>query len=333
MPATISDPLQTISEVQAAIAAGERLFLAGSRSALSQLPMGNWVGGTISYFMTGEGGLQAEDRVFVTRIPAFAINVWAEDYGPQELARIYRDAPAHGFTFIVLPAGTHVHRLFAEQAPSFDGFLMRPVVGWVTGVPVDRIGLDSPAVFNGRTGAVLEDRCAALHVQLPPNKMADLDIVNIFESADGEVARFDETGFHVSQCRIGGKPANLADYICENGISTEFPLVADYNGTSINVSFQKNDPVARTVDLFAPVFPGVDYRFAKPVEDYEGAFARQIAAEDCEPYFACNCILNYLYGHLEGKKTGCITGPITFGEIAHQLLNQTMVRLYLRDIG
>jgi hypothetical protein len=40
-----------------------------------------------------------------------------------------------------------------------------------------------------------------------------------------------------------------------------------------------------------------------------------------------------LYGHLEGKRTGSITGPITFGEIAHQLLNQTMVRLYLRDIG
>lgn len=40
-----------------------------------------------------------------------------------------------------------------------------------------------------------------------------------------------------------------------------------------------------------------------------------------------------LYGGLEGRKTGHITGPITFGEIAHQLLNQTMVRLYLRDVG
>ena len=332
MPAPISATLQTVPAVQAAIATGESLFLAGSRSALSQLPRGNWVGGTISYFMTGEGGLQAEDRIFVTRIPAFAIDVRAEDYGPQELARINGDAPAHGFTFLVLPAGTQVHRHFAEQAPSLDGFLLRPVVGWVTGVPVDRIGLDFPAVFNGRTGAILEERCAALHVELPPNKMADLDIVNIFESADGEVVRFDETGFHVSQCRIGGKPANLADYISENKISTEFPLVGDYNGSAINVSFQKVDPVARTVDLFAPVFPGVDYCFAKSVDDYETAFVRQIAAEGSGPYFSCNCILNYLYGHLEGKRTGSITGPITFGEIAHQLLNQTMVRLYLRDI-
>ena len=333
MPAAISNSLQTIPEVQAAIAAGEPLFLAGSRSALSQLPRGNWVGGTISYFMADEGGLRAEDRIFVTPIPSFAFHTRAEDYGPEDLARIYRDAPVHGFTFLVLPAGTQVHRLFAQQAPLFEGFLLRPVVGWVTGVPVDRIGLDVPAVFNGRTGAVLEDRCAALHVALPPTKMADLDTVNIFESAGGEVIRFSEIGFRVSQCRVGGKQANLADYISEQGISTEIPLIGDYSGSSINVSIQKVDPAAHTVDLYAPVSPGVDYRFAKPIMDYEEAFTRQIDAQDAEPYFACNCILNYRYGHLEGKKTGNITGPITFGEIAHQLLNQTMVRLYLRDIG
>ena len=53
---------------------------------------------------------------------------------------------------------------------------------------------------------------------------------------------------------------------------------------------------------------------------------------DGEPVFACNCILNYLYGKLEGKKTGHLTGPFTFGEIAHQLLNQTLVRLCVYDV-
>ena len=43
--------------------------------------------------------------------------------------------------------------------------------------------------------------------------------------------------------------------------------------------------------------------------------------------FSCNCILNYLYGGLEGKHTGSVYGPITFGEIAHLLLNQTLVQL------
>lgn len=43
--------------------------------------------------------------------------------------------------------------------------------------------------------------------------------------------------------------------------------------------------------------------------------------------FACNCILNYLYSELEGKKVPTMLGPMTFGEIAYQLLNQTLVYL------
>ncbi|MGA3370410.1 MAG: hypothetical protein ABSC48_01480 [Terracidiphilus sp.] len=175
--------------------------------------------------------------------------------------------------------------------------------------------------------------CAALHVSLPAGKMAELEIVNIFESGDGDVIRLEEAGFRVTECLVGGKRENLADYILRNGIQTEFPLVGDYNGCSVNVSFQNVDAATRAVDLYAPVFPGVDYRFARPVEDYSSAFALALAADDCEPAFACNCILNYLYGKLESKKTGSITGPMTFGEIAHQLVNQTLVRLNLRDVG
>ncbi len=39
------------------------------------------------------------------------------------------------------------------------------------------------------------------------------------------------------------------------------------------------------------------------------------------------CILNYLYGGLEGKRAGSLQGPVTFGEIAYLLHNQTMVTL------
>jgi hypothetical protein len=234
---------------------------------------------------------------------------------------------------VVLPAASEVLKTFAEKASNFDGFLLHPIVGWVSGVRVDRIGIDMPAVFNGKTGAVLEDRCVALHVSLPIGKMADLEIVNIFESGGGDVIRFEETGFHVSQCLINGKPANLAEYITSKGIPTEFPLVGDYNGSSINVSFQAVDAAKGMVELYAPVFAGVDYHFAKPVADYSGAFAKAVTGEEPEPAFACNCILNYLYGKLEGKKAGHLTGPITFGEIAHQLLNQTLVRLQILDLG
>jgi hypothetical protein len=333
MLATVNSTLLSIPEVESAIAAGESLFLAGSREALRQLPQGNWVGGTIPYFMTEDGGLVSEDRIFVTKVPEFALEVKVADYGPGNLADLYREAPANGFTFLVLPASTEVHKTFAEQAPSYDGFLFRPVVGWVTGVRVDRIGKEAPAVFNGRTGMSFDARGAALHVTLPANRVVDLRIVNIFENGGGNLIRFEEAGFRVSKCFVDGKPANLAEYISSNGIPTEFPLVGDYNGSAINVSLQSVDATAGTVDLYAPVFPGVDYHFAKPVEDYAAAFSKAIAAEEDEPAFSCNCILNYLYGKLEGKTTGRITGPITFGEIAHLLLNQTMVQLYLRDLA
>jgi len=333
MLAAISTTLQTIPEVQSAVAAGESLFLAGSREALSQLPAGNWIGGTIPYFMTEQGGLLAEDRIFVTRVPEMALSVKAAEYGPENLSSLYRDAPAHGFTFVVLPAATEVLKAFAEKAPSFDGFLLRPVVGWVAGVRVDKIGKEAPVVFNGKTSSVFEAKCVALHVTLPASIMADMDIVNIFESQGGDVIRFEESGFHVANCLVNGKSTNLAKHMAAKGIPTEFPLVGDYNGSNLNASFLNVDAAKGTVDLYAPVFPGVDYHFAKPVADYAGAFADTLTSGKQAPAFACNCILNYLYGKLEGKKTGDITGPITFGEIAHQLLNQTMVRLYLHDMA
>ena len=46
--------------------------------------------------------------------------------------------------------------------------------------------------------------------------------------------------------------------------------------------------------------------------------------------YSCNCILNYLYGEMEGKSVSGFTGPMTFGEIAYMLLNQTLVRLELQ---
>jgi hypothetical protein len=333
MPVCDHSKLQSIPEVQTSIAAGKSLFLAGSRQALSQLPRGNWVGGTICYFMTEEGGVISEDEIFTTEVPEFALGAKVVNYGLGNLSSLYSDAPENGFTYLVIPSSTRVHKAFAEQAPNFEGFLMHPVVGWIAGVRMDRLGQELPAVFNGQSGEVLENKAVALHVTLPAHKQAELEIVSIFKGGDGDVIHFKEEGFQVAGCLINGQPANLADYIAAKEIRTEFPLVGDYCGCPVNVSIQNVDPVTHCVELYAPVFPGVDYRFAAPVEDYAGAFAKVLGADAPEPEFACNCILNFLFGKLEGKKTGNVTGPISFGEIAHQLLNQTLVRMYLRDVG
>jgi hypothetical protein len=71
-----------------------------------------------------------------------------------------------------------------------------------------------------------------------------------------------------------------------------------------------------TVSFYAPVFKGVEYKLAAPVGDYVGEFEAPLQHGTVSPTFACNCILNYVYSELEGKKSGDIVGPITFGEVA-----------------
>jgi hypothetical protein len=70
------------------------------------------------------------------------------------------------------------------------------------------------------------------------------------------------------------------------------------------------------------------------VADYVKAFTRQMpSGGDDKVFFSCNCILNFLHSELAGKQTGAFTGPVTFGEVAYQLLNQTLVYLKIHDLG
>ena len=153
----------------------------------------------------------------------------------------------------------------------------------------------------------------------------NINIVNMFQQGSGDTITFTEDGFQTVDARINGVRRNFAEYLAENKIDTKLPFVADYSGAMINTSFQDVDKVNGKVSFYAPVFHGVDYKVAAPVTDYVGAFERHLPRSTADAiFFSCNCILNYLYSDLEGKRTGNVTGPITFGEIAYQLLNQTL---------
>lgn len=128
----------------------------------------------------------------------------------------------------------------------------------------------------------------------------------------------------MEKCIVNGKETGFADYIAVNNINTKLPLVGDYSGNGVNISFKAIEN--GVVSFYAPVFAGVKYRIAKEVSNYEREFhSRLIGVSDANSVFSCNCILNFLYGELEGKKIDAFTGPITFGEIAYQFVNQTLV--------
>lgn len=324
---TANNRLASIAEAATLIRQGKCLSIAGDESALVQLPKGRWIGGTIPYFMAESGGCSSREHVFVTEIPVLAEAPRLRIYDVDALPSICHKAPDNGFTLMIVPAFSEAHERFAHDAPNYEDMYSKPLVGWVAGVHLDDLGRRSPKVVLGETGEMSNQKAVVVDVPLPPDKMARVDIVNLFTQGNGDTITFPESGFSAATALINGKPTVFADYLDERKIDTHLPLVADYCGAMINVSIKGVSSSDRRVEFYAPVFTGQTYKVAAPVVDYVGSFQAVLPANVHGLVFSCNCILNYLYSNLEGKKTGGVVGPITFGEIAYQLLNQTLVYL------
>ncbi|BDG05212.1 DUF6976 family protein [Anaeromyxobacter oryzae] len=320
-----------VEEVEALIRRGEPLLLAGDEAPLRRLPAGRWIGGTIPYFMTEEGGVVDRRRIFVERLPGLR-DLGVRRYDEGDIGRVYVDLPPDALGVMIAPSWSRVHLAFGLNAPRYDRFATAPLLGWIAGVHLSEVGKATPKVFDGASGEVLEQEAVVMHLGLPRGKVAELAILNIFEMGEGPAITFPTTGFSATMAEIDGSRRNLAAYVREAGLDTRLPLVADYCGARINVSFHEVDDAAGEVRFFGPVFAGVSYRHARPVADYVDAFVSALPrGVERDVVFSCNCILNYVHSSLEGRTTGRIVGPITFGEIAYQLLNQTMVYLTLSE--
>lgn len=321
--------LRTINDANRMIARGKRLHVAGDAAVLSQLARGDWIGGTIPYFLTADGGRIDRERVFVTELPPELGKVDISFISADRLTDIPATAPEHGFSLIVVPGMSDVHVKYAVGAHDLPGIFETPVIGWVAGVHLDDLGKTKPTVFNGQTGKSSDDRIVALRAHVPDRLMPRIGIINLFSQGTGDQFQFAETGFAAQDCRINGANASLDQYAKAHQLDLQRPLVADLSGEMINVSFQAVDDTTRSVRFYAPVLAGVEYRQAAPLDDYPGSLLAHVAANPVKPVFSCNCILNYLYADLAGDKALSITGPATFGEIAYVLLNQTLVYLEL----
>lgn len=312
---------------------GEYLIIAADEEMLTDLPSGNWIAGTIPYFMTTDGGKVDRSSIFVNTIEGISFGKTPRItlYDSNSITRIAQEAPEHGFSIVILPAMSEIHSSYAQKAPEYPNMYFSPIIGWISGVHLDDLGSRSAKVgFGPARGMLFDQQAVAMHIPMPEHQLASINIVNLFTQGEGPEIKFKNTGFSVEDCTINGEPANLADYIKQNNIDTRLPLVANYSGVMINVSIQQVDNSHHKVDLYAPVFADVGYKFAKPVNNYIEGFNQALPTSVSDNIaFSCNCILNFLYSELEGKKTRNITGPITFGEVAYQLLNQTLVYLTL----
>ena len=319
--------LVTASEASALVQSGAVAVIAGAEELLSALPRGKWIGGTTAYFMTERGGTVTTSHLFCSVIEQAATSRIAA-LEPGALPQVTAGRYQNGFTYLLLPAFSEAHQRYAIEGPAFPHLFDQPVMGWVTGVHLSDLGKRTPKVFDGWAGLAYENAGIALHVELPATVVADLDIINRFSQGDGPAIVFPDTGFTAGPCTIDGRSANFAKYLVEKNIDTRLPLVANYAGAMINVSMQAVDAQRGDVRFYAPVVAGETYHLAHPVTDYAGSFdAHDDVHHHDRQTLACNCILNFLHADLDGKTTGGFVGPVTFGEIAYILLNQTLVLL------
>ena len=125
MTSQLLDPKETARR----ITAGQSLMLAGEETLLSALPPGNWIGGTIPYFMSGDGGCLCKDKIFVTEIPG-EFHASTHRYAASELAGLYQDAGEGDVSFVILPANSPAHTEFALHAPRYPGLSLHLVTRW-----------------------------------------------------------------------------------------------------------------------------------------------------------------------------------------------------------
>ncbi len=320
--------LHSVEETTGLIQNGKTLLLAGDEALLAALPKGNWIGGTIPYFMGDEGGIVTKDKIHVKELEEFNKLQSIKTYGAEELSSIPEGYAENGVSFIIVPAFSDSHIGFAKNAMSYDGIFDSPLVGWVSGVHLDEFEEGKvPKVYNGLTGETNENKAVVMHTSLPDDTYANIEIINIFSDEGAtDVITFPTDGNIVSDCMVNGETSSFADYLKKTNHNEQLPLIGDFMSARLNVSIQAIDAEKKEVVLYAPVFSNIEYRLSKPVADYASSFADRLeSVMSLETGFTCNCVLNFLYGNLEGKKTGKMTGPMTFGEIAYMLLNQTLV--------
>ncbi len=314
--------LITLEEAVSLINEGKILHIAGDDVLLKKLPKGKWIGGTTPYFIGGDGGEFTQEKLFVNEID-FAEDIRIAVYGKYNVFQVVEECYDNGLTMLIIPYGSEVAIKYAKEAPEVEELLMHPVIGWISGFDLNAVG--EAKVYDGTTGEAYTDKAVAMYIKLPAEKTAMINMVNIFtDDKTDPIIRFPDNELSARSCTVNGQEVNFAEYIEKKGIDTKMPLVADYNGSYINTSIMSVE--GDEVGFYAPVFRNIEYRFATAVEDYAGEFIKRTEeAAARNPVFSCNCILNYQYGGLDGKKIAPFMGPVTFGEVAYQLLNQTLV--------
>lgn len=321
--------LYTVEETAEMIKAGKKLVVAGDMPLLEQLPEGDWIGGTSPYFMTPEGGKIIKDKIFVSDLTDSVSELMIKTYDAEGLKNVYTDGYEDGYTFLIIPPYSVAQERFAFEAPSYEGFASKPLCGWVAAHEFDQRQIEVGKTYcrNGQSGSA--ELAVAMHVKLPANKYAEMNLVNFYEPREDITVEFTETSLTVRNVIVNGKEVNFAKYIKENNLDPDLPIMTDAFSQLTNVSIHMM--TEDTVTVFAPVFQGIPYKIAKPVDNLPQKMLDYKNPDSESPDAGCMCMLCYLRGEQEGKVLDNIYVPVTLGEICYQLVNQSVITFSIKN--
>jgi len=197
--------LLNFDDMSKKISDGKAYFLAGDEEVLKKLPKGNWVGGTIPYFMDTIGGITDRSLIQAIPAPADVEEFKIVFYDEKNLYKIPSEAYDNGFSFIIIPAMSNVHLEYAKNAPNYENIFFKTIIGWISGIHLSDLGKITPKVFNGLTGEATDAKAIVMHCKIKEGKIPEIGIINIFEQSDGDTIKFNQTSFSVSECEINGK--------------------------------------------------------------------------------------------------------------------------------
>lgn len=321
--------LLTLKETTELLTKGRLLVIAAAENLLAQLPEGNWIGGSNPYLLGENGALYTEELLYVKDFTHLAVKYKMSAYDASTISKVTTDSYANGLIIAVFPAFSDVHREFSVKSPEFENQYINPLLGWVTGLAFEKMGVESPTTYIGAKR--FTDKAAVLHIELPDDKVGRIEIVNPYEQGDGDEITFEHDGWYNQECLINGVRTNLFDYLQKRG-DLYLPFVADYSGARINVAIMLDNENKR-VNFFAPVFKNIVYKTARQVEtDYISYLIEKLEKEKkSQLEYSYSCLYNYFNFQLEKKPIPGFVGTFTYGEIGYQLLNVTFVYLVIED--
>ena len=318
--------LFTVEEVSAMIREGKKLLLAGDAALLSQLPKGDWIGGSTPYFILyPEQRVESFEKIFVHYLPDFVETIEIREYDTLSIENIYVDAPQNGFTVLIIPFGCPLHWSFSLYVPDYKKFARFPLCGWVAGQPMNIVMTEKSYVRSGLSDISYSNKAVAMHISLPANKYAEIHMYNSCEQGNGDIITFEHSGQIVSEAIVNGVKQSFADYLSSSTVDTEItPLVANYAGAMIAAGCV--NVIEGQVYMSTPVFEKIEYRFAREKENVPEPEMSDVVV------FSATCASIYMRPDVCKNLVKFVNGPAVFGEIAYQMLNGSTLYVTIGDV-